>query len=44
MNQTLTITIRFKEKHEPGHEAHLTEIARSYFKGKGINLTDAIEI
>lgn len=44
MPQTLTITIKYKERHEPGHEAHLTEIARSYFKGKGINLTDAIEI
>lgn len=36
----LTLTIKFKVKHEPGTPQHLHEILKAYLRGKGIDLLD----
>lgn len=38
--QTLTITIEYKVEHSPATEEQLEQIAKNYFKGKGILLED----
>lgn len=38
--QKLKVEIVFNVKHSPGNEAHLREIVRSYFKGKGVPTED----
>lgn len=43
--QTLEVTLVFKTKHNPGTPLHLLQIAKNYFRGKGVKLEgDVIEI
>lgn len=44
MNQTLTVTIVYKVEHSPGTPDHLASIARNYFEGKGLTLTNELTI
>jgi len=39
-NQTTTITVEFKVKHNPGTENHLKEVIHNHLKGKGVKIED----
>ena len=40
--QTLTITVEFKVKHNPGSDSHLEAILENYFRAKGITYKDGV--
>lgn len=36
----MNITIEFETEHNPGDEAHLRQVAYSYLRGKGVNISE----
>lgn len=40
--QTKTITVQFKVKHNPGDDAHLEMVLKTYLQRKGVDYKDGV--